>query len=502
MQNSAPRARLDDESLFLERVRPRDWTNPEPKSVYDLVIVGAGPAGLEAAEYAARHGFSVALVERGRIGGDSLNTGSVPSKAIIRSALAYDLLRETDAFGVPIPSETTFDFTAVIARMRRIRMRIAEYHSVHKLVALGVDIFFGAARFARANTLLVNDVSLTFKKALIATGARPRIPNIPGLDRMDYRTSATIFDMTALPKRLVVIGGGPLGCELAQAFCRLGSHVTIVQNSPKFLPREGRDAAEILSWSMARDGMDIRLNTTVVGARREGDAKVLETLNYDIRGEIAADEILVCAGRVPNVEELDLAAVGVAVDPGCGIRVDDFLCTGNPDIYAAGDVCLSLKFTNAAQSSARMAVQNALLQARQPYDCSLVPWCTYCDPEIAHIGLHVLEARRQSIPIKSFTVMMNDVDRAITDGQEAGFVKIHVAEGSDKILGATVVASRASELINEMAVIMSTGIGMMALAEVVHTYPAQSGAIMLAAQAYKREFDRIARDDSSGEASA
>ncbi|HEV7250490.1 MAG TPA: mercuric reductase [Shinella sp.] len=503
MQNSAPQARPGDESLFLERVRPRDWTNPEPKSVYDLVVVGAGPAGLEAAEWAARNGFSVALVERGRIGGDSLNTGSVPSKAIIRSALAYDLLRETDGFGVPIPAEAVLDFNAVMARMRRIRTRISEYHSVHELAALGVDIFFGAARFASANTLLVKDVSLAFKKALVATGARPRIPDIPGLDGMDYRTSSTIFDMTALPKRLVVIGGGPLGCELAQAFCRLGSHVTIVQNSPKFLPREGRDAAEILSWSMARDGMNIHLNTTVTGARRDGDAKVLETLNYDVRGEIAADEILVCAGRVPNVEELDLAAAGVAVDPGCGIRVDDFLCTGNPDIYAAGDVCLSLKFTNAAQSSARVAAQNALMNARQRHDSSLIPWCTYCDPEIAHIGLHVWQARRQSIPIRSFTVMMNDADRAITDGQETGFVKIHVAEGSDKILGATIVASRASELINEIAVIMSTGIGMMALAEVVHTYPAQSGAIMLAAQAYKREFDRMARQAAPyGEPSA
>ncbi|WP_439617851.1 FAD-containing oxidoreductase [Shinella sp.] len=502
MQGNAPRAKPDDQSLFLRRVRPRGWTNPEPKSVYDLVIVGAGPAGLTAAECAARGGFSVALVERDRMGGDSLNTGSVPSKAIIRSALAYDLMRETDGFGVPIPTEPVLDFAAVMGRMRRIRTRIAEYHSVHELAALGVHIFFGAARFSSANTLIVNDTRLTFRKALIATGARPRIPDIPGLDGMDYRTSSTIFDMAALPKRLVVIGGGPLGCELAQAFCRLGSHVTIVQKSPKFLPREGRDAAEILSWSMARDGMDIRLNTTVVGARREDDAKVLETLNYDLKGEIEADEILVCAGRLPNVEDLDLAAAGVKLDPDCGIKVDDFLCSSNPDIYAAGDVCLPLKFANAAQSSARMAVRNALMQGRQRHDNSVIPWCTFCDPEIAHIGLHVWEARRQSIPIRSYTVMMTDVDRAVTDGQETGFVKIHVAEGSDRILGATIVASRASELINEMAVIMSAGIGMTALAEVVHTYPAQSGAIMLAAQAYRRDVDRIDRQAAAGEASA
>lgn len=497
MQDSAPWTRPDEEELLQRRVRPKDWINPEPKNIYDLVVVGAGPAGLEAVEWAARRGFSVALIERHRLGGNSLNAGSVPSKAIIRSALAYDLMRETDGFGVPIPREPVLDFAAVMARMRGIRTRIAEYHSVDQLVALGVHIFFGAARFVSENTLRVDDSSLTFRKALVATGARPRIPDIPGLGWMDYRTSSTIFDMKTLPKRLVVIGGGPLGCELAQAFCRLGSHVTIVQKSPKFLPREGRDAAEILSWAMARDGMDIRLNTTVAGARRKDDAKILETVNYDKKSEIEADEILVCAGRVPNLETLDLAAAGVVFDTDCGITVDDFLSTSNPDIYAAGDVCLPLKFTNAAQSSARVAVQNALLQVRQRHDSSLIPWCTYCDPEIAHIGLHVWEARRHSIPIRSFTVMMTDVDRAITDGQEAGFVKIHVAEGSDKILGATIVASRASELINEMAVIMSTGIGMQALAEVVHTYPAQSGAIMLAAQAYRRNFDKTA-----GQASA
>lgn len=493
MQHNAPRTGSDHEALFLRRVRPWDWNDPEPRGVYDLAIVGAGPAGLAAAECAARRGFRVALIERTRLGGDLLNVGSVPSKAIIRTAQIYDALRDIDEFGAPAPEESPLDFSDAMARMRRIRTRISAYHSVHDLAALGVDIFFGDARFTSADTLLVNDVRLPFRKALIATGARPRIPGIPGLEQTGYRTSATIFDLTSLPKRLVVIGGGPLGCELAQAFCRLGAHVTIVQKAPKFLPREERDAAEILSWSMARDGMDIRLNTAVVGARLDGDVKVVRTLNDDVKGEIAADEILVCTGRMPNVEGLDLAAAGVASDPGRGVRVNDFLCSTNPDVYAAGDVCLSLKFTNVAQSSARMAVQNALMQTRQRHDSSVIPWCTFCDPEIAHIGLQVWDARRRSIPIKSYTVMLNDVDRAIVDGQETGFVKIHVAEGSDRILGATIVASRASELINEMAVVVSTGIGMAALAEVVHTYPAQSGAIMLAAQAYRRDVDGMMR---------
>jgi len=492
MRSKTPRAKPDDEKTFLRRVRPEDWKNPVPRSAYDLAIVGAGPAGLAAAESAARLGFRVALIERNRMGGNSLNVGSVPSKAIIRTARVYGTMQDAEEFGAPVPSEPALDFDKVMARMRRICTRISEYHSVHKLTALGVDVFFGAARFANADTLVVGGASVQFKKALIATGARPRTPDIPGLDGTGYRTSTTIFEMASLPKRLAVIGGGPLGCELAQAFCRMGSHVTIVQNDPKFLPREERDAAEILSRSMARDGVEIRLNTTVVGARRESGVKILETVNSDVKCDVETDEILLSIGRVPNVEELGLEMAAVEFDADHGIKVDDFLRSTNPNVYAAGDVCLALKFTNAAQFSARTAVQNALMNTQQRQSSTAIPWCTYCDPEIAHIGLHVWEARRQSIPIRSFTVMMHDVDRAITDGQDIGFVKIHIAQDSDRILGATIVASQASELINEMAVIMSAGIGMKALAEMVHTYPAQSEAIMLAAQAYKRALHKAA----------
>ncbi|MEO9230353.1 MAG: mercuric reductase [Devosia sp.] len=492
MQPTRPRAKPDDETTFLRRVRPEDWKNPTPRSIYDLAILGAGPAGLEAAASAARLGFSVALIEHNRLGGNSLNAGSVPSKAIIRTARVYGTMRDAEEYGAPIPEQPTLDFGKVMARMRRIRTRISEYDSVHNLVELGVDIFFGTAGFESVDVLRVGDVHLHFKKAIVATGARSRASDIPGLDQTGYRTSATIFEMAVLPKRLAVIGGGPLGCEMAQAFCRLGSHVTIVQNDPKFLPREERDAAEILSRSMARDGVEIRLNTTVVGARRDGGDKVLETVSNEVNGDIQVDEVLLSVGRVPNVKELSLEAAGVSYDAEQGIKVDDFLQSTNPNVYAAGDVCLTLKFTNVAQSSARLAVQNALMGEQQRQSNAAIPWCTFCDPEIAHIGVHVWQARQQSIPIKSFTVMMHDVDRAITDGQDTGFVKIHVAEGTDRILGATIVASRASEMINEMAVIMSAGIGMKALAGVVHTYPAQSEAIMLAAQAYRREFDRVA----------
>jgi pyruvate/2-oxoglutarate dehydrogenase complex dihydrolipoamide dehydrogenase (E3) component len=484
---AAPKTKPNDEDVFLRRVRPELWQNPIPTGVYDLVVLGAGPAGIAAAEEAARLGVRVALIERNRIGGNSLNTGSIPSKAIVKSAGVYAAMHEAERFGAPMPSEPSLDFAKVMERMCRVRTRISEHHSVEKLRALGIDIVFDMARFEAADTMRVGDAVLRFKKAIIATGARPKAPlEIPGLEQAGYRTSATIFDMEALPKRLAVIGGGPLGCELAQAFSRLGAHVTIVQNDAKFLPREERDAAEILSRSMARDGVEIRLNTTVVGARGTDGAKILETVNNDVKDEIEADEVLLSIGRVPNVEELGLEKAGINVDPQQGIRVDDFLATTNPAVYAAGDVCMDLKFTNAAQASARIAVRNALSGRQDRQSRLVIPWCTYCDPEIAHIGVHVWEARLKSVPIKSYTVMMHDVDRAITDGSDTGFVKIHIAEGTDHILGATIVASRASELINEMSVIMSAGIGMNDLAKIEHTYPAESGAIALAARAFVR----------------
>jgi pyruvate/2-oxoglutarate dehydrogenase complex dihydrolipoamide dehydrogenase (E3) component len=431
-------------------------------------------------------GAHVALIERNRIGGNSLNAGTVPSKALIKTASFYAALRDAEEYGAPMPGRQPLDFGKVMERMRRIRTSISGHHSVDRLKALGIDIFFGAARFDCSDVILVGHARLKFKKALIASGARPRAPDIPGLRETGYRTSASIFEMTELPLRLAVIGGGPLGCELAQAFCRLGSRVVIMQDEPKFLPLEERDAAEILSRAMARDGVEIRLNTPVIGVHGGDGVKILEVVNNGVRSNIEADEILLSIGRVPNIENIGLDAAGIEFDLERGIKTDDFLCTTNSNVYAAGDACMELKFTNAAQAGARIAVENALAAGQKRQSDLTIPWCTYCDPEIAHIGAHVWQARLQGIPIKSFTVMMHDVDRAITDGLGVGFVKIHVSEGTDRILGATIVATRASELINEMSVIMNAGMGMNDLARIVHTYPAESSAIVEAALAYVR----------------
>jgi pyruvate/2-oxoglutarate dehydrogenase complex dihydrolipoamide dehydrogenase (E3) component len=484
--SAGPKEKPNDKSAFLRRVRPAIWRNPMPQDMYDLAIVGAGPAGIAAAESAARLGARVALVEKSRIGGNSLNAGTVPSKAIIKTANLYARTRNVEPSVDSIQRRQPLDFGKVMDRMRRIRTKISEHHSIDKLAALGIDLFFGAARFEGTHSITLGPTRLRFAKALVATGARSRPPDIPGLKQTGYRTSESVFEMSALPRRLAVIGGGPLGCEMAQAFCRLGSQVTIVQSDPKFLPREERDAAETLSWSMARDGVEIRLNTAVLGAYRSEGAKVLETVNNEVKSNITVDQILVSIGRVPNCERLDLRSAEIAFDKELGIRTDDFLRTTNPNVYAAGDVCLELKFTNAAEASARLAVHNALNGGQQRKSELIIPWCTYCYPEIAHIGMHVWQARRDGIPVKSFTVMMHDNDRAIADGVEEGFVKIHVAEGTDKILGATIVATRASELINEMSVIMRAGIGMTDLAGIVHTYPAESGAISEAALAFVR----------------
>jgi pyruvate/2-oxoglutarate dehydrogenase complex dihydrolipoamide dehydrogenase (E3) component len=467
-------------------VHPVAWSNPTPASCYQLVIVGGGSAGLAAAQCAAALGARVALVERHLLGGTCLNTGCLPSKAIIRTSRLYAEMREANRYGVQVPDDIRVDFAAVMERVRRLRSHISGGDSVRNLVAAGVDVFFGNVQFSGAATLKVNGDELRFRKALIATGARPHIPSIPGLREAGFLTNANVFNLTELPPRLLVIGGGPLGCELAQAFSRLGARVTIVQDMPLFLDREERDAAQILSDAFARDGIEVRLNTQAVAVRVENGEKRVDLLSDDYHNTIAVDAILAGTGRVPNVEGLNLEAAGVDYAAGDGIRVDDFLCTSNPRIYAAGDICLEHRYTDTATASARIAVQNALFRGRERMSDLVVPWCTYTDPEIAHVGLYVREANQQGIPVKTFTIPMHEIDRAVTDSEDGGFVKIHVRERTDQILGATIVARHAGDMINEITLAMVAGIGLRTLSRVIHAYPTQAEAIRCAADAYNR----------------
>ncbi len=466
-----------------DNLRPPDWRNPRPREPYHLLVIGAGPAGLVAARRAAALGAKVALIERRLLGGGSLNYGSVPSKTLIRSSRLYAEMRDATNFGVTPPENIRVDFPMVMERMRRIRTRISRVDSAARLAAEGIDVFFGTARFTSGVAVDVDGTRLRFKKAMVATGSRSRLPSIPGLAEAGYLTNETVFDLTALPASLLVIGGGPLGCELAQAFARFGSRTVITHDVPLFLPREERDAAQMVAEALARDGVEIHLNTKAVSVRVEGGKKCIETLNDGNVATIRVDQILTGIGRVPAVGALDLEAAGVAYDAETGIRIDDFLRTTNPRIYAAGDVCLEHQFTDAADATARIVVQNALFLGRSRVSALTIPWCTYTDPEIAHVGIYVKEARERSIPVKTFTVPMHDVDRAIADGEEDGFVKIHVRDGTDTILGATVVARHAGEMINGISLAMVAGIGLRTVARVIHTYPTQAEAIRKAAHA-------------------
>ena len=480
---------MTDEASERDRaanVQPPAWKNPAPQECYHLVIIGGGPAGLSAAYAAAALGAKVALIERDRLGGTDLNVGTVSSKAIIQSSRVFAEMRDAVRYGVPDPADVELDFAGIMQRMRRLRARVSCAASAAQLVTAGVDVFFGAASFVAGDTVEVAGATLRFRKAMIATGSRPHMPAIPGLLDAGFLTNENVFDLTALPGRLLVIGGGPLGCELAQALHRLGARTTIVQNLPLFLPKEERDAAQILSDALARDGLEVRLNTTVTRVRVERGETVVDLVSDDYHSTVTVDAIFNGTGRRPNIEGLNLEAANVGHDPVAGIHVDDLLRTTNRRIYAAGDVCLEHKFAHVAEATGRMVVRNALFLGRERVSELVVPWCTFTDPEIAHVGTSVRDARDRDLPVTTYVIPLHEVTRAITDGTDIGFVKIHVRDGTDRILGATIVARHAGEMIGEITAAMTAGVGLRTLARVIHASPVQAGGIQRAAQAFCR----------------
>jgi pyruvate/2-oxoglutarate dehydrogenase complex dihydrolipoamide dehydrogenase (E3) component len=311
-------------------------------------------------------------------------------------------------------------------------------------------------------------------------------PAIPGLAEAGFLTNETVFSLTTRPRRLAVIGGGPIGCELAQAFRRLGCEVTLFHNAPHILNREDADAAEIVQQAFVRDGIRLVLDCKTTRVERRNGEKAIEVECRGTKEEIPVDEILLGAGRAPNVEGLNLEAAGVAYDKREGVAVNDHLQTANPSIYAAGDICLKFKFTHTADATARMVIQNALFAGRKKLSALTVPWCTYTDPEIAHVGMYKRDAREKGIEVDTFVRPLQDVDRAIADGEEEGFVKVHLKKGTDRIVGATLVARHAGEMISEITLAMVSGAGMGTLARVIHPYPTQAEAIRQTADLYNR----------------
>ncbi len=472
---------------LLAHVHPADWVNPEPRGRYNLVVIGAGTAGLVTAALAAGLGARVALVERQLMGGDCLNVGCVPSKSVIRASRFVAESRRAAEIGLPAPRLAEIDFAAAMERMRRIRARIAREDSARRYQGeLGVDVYLGSARFEDGETIGVEGRRLRFRKAVIATGARAAEPPIEGLASAGYLTNETVFELTSRPRRLGVIGAGPIGCELAQAFRRLGSEVVLFDASSHVLPREDADAAELVEARFRREDIRLLLGASIEKVERRGGEKVVRVAHEGQGQEVVVDEILVGVGRLPNVEGLGLEAAGVDFEPRRGVRVDDHLRTTNRRIYAAGDVCMDWKFTHAADAAAKIVVQNALFFGRKRLSSLVMPWCTYTDPEVAHVGLYERDASQRGIPVDTYRVPLHEVNRAVTDGEEEGFVKIHVRRGGDRIVGATIVAAHAGEMISEVTLAIVGRLGLRALLGVIHPYPTQAEGIKRAAAAHAR----------------
>lgn len=473
---------------LVANVHPAAWCNPSPpRQRYHLVVIGAGTAGLVTAAAAAGLGARVALVERYLMGGDCLNVGCVPSKAIISAARAWHGARTVSSrFGGPAAVTDRSDFGAVMERMRRIRADLSSLDSAERFAGLGVDVYLGHARFTAPDRVTVGDRVLRFRRAVIATGARAAVPPIPGLGDAGYYTNETIFTLTELPARLLVLGAGPIGCELAQVFARLGSRVTVLHRGERALPRDDPDAARIVEAALRADGVTMEVGAQVQRVARSPGGTRVHFTQGDRAGEVECDAILVATGRAPNVEDLGLEAAGVRAGE-LGIVVDDRLHTSNRRVYAIGDVSSRYQFTHVADFHARLVIANALFFGRGRTSRLVIPWATYTSPEVAHVGLTPEEAQRRGVAIETITVPLAHVDRAVLAGDTEGFLRVHLRRGTDKLAGATAVAPHAGDLIAEAALAMTNGLGLSAMGRTIHPYPTLAEAYRKAADLRRKQ---------------
>ncbi len=483
---STPLQPWDDHNRRLHaHVHPTDWVNPTPTGRYNLVVIGGGTAGLVTAAGAAGLGAKVALIERHLLGGDCLNVGCVPSKALISAARVAADARDAARFGVKVAGDVTVDFSSVMERMRKLRADLSPHDSAARFRELGVDVFIGDAKFTGPDTVEVGGKTLRFARAAIATGARAAAPAITGLGDVPYLTNETLFSLTSLPRRIAIVGAGPIGCEMAQSFARFGSEVTLIESAAGILPKEDREAAALLRAALLRDGVTILCDGKDLKVARHADgvAWSLATAGREQAG--VADQLLIAVGRAPNVERLGLEAAGVTYSKK-GVVVDECLRTTNANIFACGDVCSRFQFTHAADFMARIVIQNSLFKGRKRVTALTIPWATYTSPEVAQVGLTAEEAKTQGLLVDTYTQPMNKVDRAILDGEDEGFVRVHVRRGTDQIVGATVVATHAGDMIGELSLAMTNKIGLGGIGASIHPYPTQSEAIRKVGDLYGR----------------
>ena len=453
--------------------------------VYNLVVIGAGTAGLVTAAGSVALGARVALIERNKMGGDCLNFGCVPSKALISSARLLHRMRHAQRWGIDA-SEPAFDFNAVFAQMRTARAELAPLDSQERFESLGVDVFRGEATFLSPEELMVGDKRLRARHFVIATGSRAAIPPAIGAGRVPYFTNETIFDeLKEKPESLLIVGGGPIGCELGQMFGRLGVKVTLVQRGSRLLKKEDPAVSEFVQATLEAEGVRILTRFEVEEAKETAGAVTLRGAGQSVSGST----LLIAAGRRPNVDNLNLRKANVSFTER-GVTVDEYLETSRPGIYAVGDIVGQLQFTHVADYHARIAIRNTLVPfsfLRQKVDYSVVPWCTYLDPEVATVGLTESQAKERRTDYELIEQEMKAVDRAVVERTDAGFARVLVKRGSDKILGATIVGEHAGELIQEFVLAMKHGIGLKQIASTIYAYPTFASLVLKSAEKFNKK---------------
>jgi pyruvate/2-oxoglutarate dehydrogenase complex dihydrolipoamide dehydrogenase (E3) component len=446
--------------------------------MYDLVVLGGGSGGLNVATAAARVGARVALVEKGKLGGECTHAACVPSKALIEAARLAQQIRNARGYGLRTAA-VEVDFPAVMARVRAVVAEFAGSDSGESLRARGIDVYRGSPAFEAYDTVVVDgQARLHAQRFVIATGSRPKIPAIPGLAGAGYLDNQSLWSLETLPAELVILGAGPSGLEFAQAFARLGSKVTVLADSPRILPREDPEVSGRIQALLSAEGIGFRTGVAVVQVSGRDGRKVctIRDQSSGTSSEVSGTHLLVAAGRLANVEGLNLDAVGVHADPEHGIEVDDYLQTRSTRIFAIGDVLQDQgrQFTHAAERQAAVAFQNAVIRIPKKIDYSALPWATFLDPEVATVGLTEAEARERHPEVRVFRAELSEVDRARIDGRTDGFAKL-VATPSGKILGATIVGHEAALVLQEFVLAMEHGLTLQDIAETVHTYPTYAG---------------------------